>query len=68
MSNNILSEFQAFMQNPVQALIQKQIPKEVASDPDKAIQYLLDSGRASQSQYNVAQQYMRMISRSHKGI
>lgn len=65
---NIMSDFQVFMQNPVQALIQRQIPQDVASDPNKAIQYLLDSGRVSQGQYNAAQQYMRMMSQSQKGL
>lgn len=62
MNNNLLSSYQAFMRNPAQVLLQNQIPKEMTSDPDKAIQYLLDTGRISQGQYNMAQQYMRMMS------
>lgn len=58
----LMGQFQEFMKNPSQALIQRQIPKEFADDPQKAIQYLLDSGKVSQSQYNAAQQYMRQIS------
>lgn len=56
----VMGQFQTFMQDPGRML--QGLPKDVADDPDKAIQYLLDSGKVTQGQYNMAQQYMRMIS------
>lgn len=52
MPNNFMQGFQAFMQNPMQYM--SGIPQEYAKDPGKAIQYLMDSGRISQQQYNQA--------------
>ena len=61
-NNNVLAQFQTFMQNPAQALIQSKIPQECTSDPNKAIQYLLDSGRITQGQFNAAKAYINQIS------
>ena len=52
----ILNGFQNFMQNPLQFMAQKNIPQEFANDPNGAIQYLMNSGRISQAQYNQAKQ------------
>lgn len=54
MPNNIMQGFQAFMKNPMQYM--SGIPQEYANDPSKAIQYLMDSGRINQQQYNQAKQ------------
>lgn len=65
MPNNpqaLLAQFRGFAQNPAQMLLQQRIPQQYVNDPDGAIQYLLDSGRISQQQYNLAQQYMRQLS------
>lgn len=53
-----MAGFQNFMQNPVQFMAQRQlnIPQEYMNDPNKAIQYLMDSGRINQAQYNQAKQ------------
>lgn len=52
----MLGKFQGFMQNPMQFLTQNKlnIPQEYMSDPNKAIQYLMNSGKLSQQQYNWA--------------
>ncbi len=54
MPNNFIHGFQTFMQNPMQYI--SGIPQEYANDPGKAIQYLMDSGRINQQQYNQAKQ------------
>ena len=60
---NLLSQFNTFLRNPGQTLRQQRIPSEFLNDPDKAIQFLLDSGRVSQAQYNLAKQYFNQISK-----
>ena len=56
MKNNMgfQSQFQSFMQNPMQFLMQKKInlPPEFANDPHGAIQHLLNSGQMSQDTFN----------------
>ena len=51
---NFQSQFNNFMQNPMQFLIQKRIniPQEFANDPQGAIQHLLNSGQMSQDTFN----------------
>jgi len=62
MPNNPMQEFmnwfQTFMQNRTQMMSQSQfgIPQDCMNDPDKVIQYLLDSGKINQAQYNQAKQ------------
>ena len=55
---NLMNGFKGFMQNPSQAMLQSKfgIPKELMNDPDGAIQYLMDSGKLTQTQYNQAKQ------------
>lgn len=50
--------FQSFMRNPMQFMMQQNmnIPQDIANDPDKIIQHLMDSGKLSQGQYNQAKQ------------
>ena len=54
--------FQSFMQNPMQNSMQfmmqrnMNIPQDIANNPDKIIQHLMDSGKLSQGQYNQAKQ------------
>jgi hypothetical protein len=51
---NFLGGFQQFMNNPMQYMLQRQfqIPQNMMNDPNKIIQYLMNSGRLSQDQYN----------------
>lgn len=60
---NFMSQLQNFMKNPSQAILQSGIgiPKEYISDPNKAIQFLMDSGRISQQQYHQARMMANQI-------
>jgi membrane peptidoglycan carboxypeptidase len=53
---NLIQQFQGFMQNPTQFLIQRNLglSEEMLKNPDQAIQYLMNSGRITQEQYNMA--------------
>lgn len=53
-NNGMLQQFQMFQQNPMQFLMQRniQIPQQYMSNPRDAIQYLLNSGRMSQANFN----------------
>lgn len=64
-NNGMLQQFQMFQQNPMQFLMQRniQIPQQYMSNPRDAIQYLLNSGRMSQANFNQLSQMA-----SHMGI
>ena len=51
---NFLGGFRQFMNNPMQYMVQRQfqIPQNMMNDPNKIIQYLMNSGRLTQDQYN----------------
>jgi hypothetical protein len=53
---NPLNDFQSFMSNPMQFMAQRKlnIPQQYINDPNGAIQYLMNSGRITQDQYNRA--------------
>jgi len=53
---NPLNEFQSFMSNPIQFMAQRKlnIPQQYMNDPNGAIQYLMNSGKITQDQYNKA--------------
>ena len=53
---NPLNEFQSFMSKPIQFKAQRKlnIPQQYLNDPNGAIQYLMNSGRITQDQYNRA--------------
>jgi hypothetical protein len=53
---NPLNDFQSFMSNPMQFMAQRKlnIPQQYMNDPNGAIQYLMNSGRITQDQYNRA--------------
>lgn len=54
--NNMLGQFRGFMSNPVQFLVQNKlnIPQQYMNDPNQTIQYLMNTGQLSQSQYDWA--------------
>lgn len=54
--DNLLTQFQSFKQNPVQFMLQRNIPQEVLQDPAGVAQQLLNSGRLTQAQFNQLQQ------------
>lgn len=63
--NNLMWMFSQFRGNPMQFLMQHRlnIPPQYANDPDGAIQYLMNQGQMSQSQYNQVMQMYRQIKR-----
>lgn len=52
----MIGQFQSFMSNPVQFMVQRKlnIPQQYMNDPQGAIQYLMNTGKLSQEQYNWA--------------
>lgn len=53
-TNNIMSQFNQFANNPIQFLTQRKIniPQQYAQDPHGAVQYLLNNGQMSQQALN----------------
>ena len=53
MNQGMMSQFNTFMRNPLQFLMQRRInvPPQYANDPQGAVQYLLSSGQMSQETY-----------------
>ena len=51
---NMLGQFRQFMGNPMGYVMQKNmgIPQEYMKNPDEAIQYLMNTGKLTQQQYN----------------
>lgn len=60
---NMMEQYGNFQQNPMQFMAQRglNIPQEYAADPDGAIQYLMNSGKLTQQQYNFAAQFANAI-------
>lgn len=58
-----MGQFQGFMQNPMQYMMQKKlnIPQNLQNDPNGAIQYLMNAGTMSQEQYNQLQRMAQQI-------
>ena len=62
--NNIMSmmgQFQQFMQNPAAVISTMKIPQQYANDPNGMIQYLMNTGKLSQQQYNQAVNAARQL-------
>lgn len=53
MENPMEKQFNMFMQNPCQFLLQRKIniPQEYANNPQGAIQYLMNTGQMSQGAF-----------------
>lgn len=53
-TNTTMNQFNSFMQNPMQFLMQRKIniPQQFANDPHGAVQYMLNNGQMSQEQLN----------------
>ena len=62
----MMNQFRGFIQNPMQFMVQKKlnIPQEMMSNPDTAIQYLLNTGKITQQDYDWAVQYAKQIQRN----
>ncbi len=56
MKNNPMQMLSQLQQNPLSFLAQQKlnIPKEIANDPNKIIQHLMNTGQVSQDAYNNA--------------
>ena len=63
---NLIGKFQQFRGNPIQFMSQNRlnIPQQYMNDPNKAIQYLMDSGTMNQSQYNQLKQMVEQLQKS----
>ena len=63
MNNQQSNILQAFKQNPVQFLAQRNlnIPQNIANDPNAIIQHLMGTGQVSQAQYNRAMQIIQQF-------
>ena len=66
MQNNMMpqinmQQFQQFAQNPLQAFLRKglDIPQNIGNDTNSIAQYLLNTGKVTQEQYNWAMQMGR---------
>ena len=53
MENPMMNQFNAFKQNPLRFLLQRNIniPNEYANNPQGAVQYLMNTGRMSQETF-----------------
>lgn len=53
MENPMTSQFNLFMRNPMQFLLQRRIniPQEYANNPQGAVQYLMNTGKMSQETF-----------------
>lgn len=60
---NMIGQFQQFMGNPTQFLIQNKlnIPQQYQNNPQDAIQYLMNNGQLTQEQYNWANRTAQQI-------
>lgn len=61
--NGMLAQFQQFSSNPMQYIAQRRlnIPQNYASNPQSAIQYLMNTGQLTQEQYNWANNMSKQI-------
>ena len=57
----LLNLYTQFKQNPSQFLSQINVPNEYMNDPQGAIQYLMNSGKITQEQYNFANNQIKEL-------
>lgn len=59
----LMGELKRFQQNPMQYLLNHRfnLPQQYADDPQGAIQYLMNTGRMSQQQFNQLQQMAKQF-------
>ena len=53
---NMMGQAQSFFSNPMQFMLGRRmnLPQNIGNDPNQIIQYLMNSGKLSQEQYNQA--------------
>lgn len=55
-----------FKQNPMAMLSKRfNIPQNMNNDPNQIIQYLMNTGQISQSQYNMANQQLKQLKKQN---
>ena len=60
--NTFMNGFKSFMSNPSQFVMQRYgFSQDIANNPDKMIQQMMNSGRISQDQYNYARNIAQQI-------
>ena len=54
MTRSLMPQFNSFMKNPMQFLMQRKIniPQQFSNDPHGAIEYMLNNGQMTQQQLN----------------
>jgi hypothetical protein len=57
----LINLYTQFKQNPSQFLSQINVPNEYMNDPQGAIQYLMNSGKITQEQYNFANNQLKEL-------
>lgn len=57
----LLNAYQILMKNPNQILDSMNIPEQYRSNPNDVIQYLMNNGRITQEQYNIANSQARQL-------
>ena len=57
----LFNMYSQLMQNPNQFLSQLNIPNEYANDPQGAIQYLMNNGKITQDQFNMANNQLKQL-------
>jgi len=67
--SNMFQQFQLFKQNPMQWLASKgmDVPQNIANNPDAIAQYLMNTGKLTQQQYNQAAQMANQFRGQFKG-
>lgn len=57
-NNGMRQQFQTFMQNPFQYMLQRRfnIPQQYMNDPKSAIQYLMQNGQMTNDQFTYLKQ------------
>ena len=58
---NLMSNFNAFMQSPNAFLSKAGIPGNFMNNPDAAIRWLMDNGKISQESYSKAREMARQM-------
>lgn len=68
----LMGQFQGFMQNPMQYMMQKRLnlPQNInpMQNPQQAIQYLMNNGTLDQQTYNQLQQMAKKIQQNPQFI
>ena len=57
----LFNAYTQLRQDPNQLLKKMNIPTEYANDPNGAIQYLMNNGKVTQEQYNIANNKLKQL-------